>query len=177
MLRLLTTLLACIFLVSFLAIGFSAGPVQADQTFLLSATSKDAEYVGNFSLRYVDVDNDRSFSHEELVTGSFSGFTWGVKAGGGMNGITLTRLLQVPAVPNFPYTDQHRWPIYPPEYPFWLFQERVAEFVYVVMIDDENYGGPWTYGQTAVPIPPSVFLLGAGLLGLAAARRKKRLGQ
>ena len=35
----------------------------------------------------------------------------------------------------------------------------------------------WTYTQTPVPLPPSVFLLGAGLIGLAVARRKKRLGQ
>jgi len=52
--RLLTAPLAWVFFVSFMAIGFGAGPVQADTTYLLLATSQQVDLVGDFSLRYVD---------------------------------------------------------------------------------------------------------------------------
>ena len=59
MLRLLTAHLACVFFVSFLAIGFGAAPVQACATDRFTETRRIGAYLSDFSSRYVNGVGDQ----------------------------------------------------------------------------------------------------------------------
>jgi hypothetical protein len=172
MLRLLTTPLACVFLVLLLAMGFGASPVQSYTTYTLSATD-NGKYptFSGFSLRYIDsIHVDGRFEIGELVEGSFTPVTF-------MSYGPYTKLQNVPAYDEAqsPYTDGEVGLPGNMEY-YWVFWDEVHQYGLSYL------QGDLAYTQTAdpkppVPIPPSVFLLGAGLIGLAVARRKKRLRQ
>lgn len=190
MLRLLTAPLACVFLVIFLVIGFGAVPVQGETTYKLVATSKHVPLVdghmpdaGDFIITYITDDPLGRFSlgaawwsFSELATAGDGGHgepLVGCGYGGSWSGIEIVPVYSLAS----PYTDGQgksdsdmpmwgftRPPMGVPYYPTEFTAEATA----------------WTYERTPytlpVPIPPSVFLLGAGLIGLAVARRKKRLG-
>lgn len=156
MLRSWKASLACFFLVSFLAILTVPALVQADiVTYDFYATS----YVGNFSLRYIDADGDGRFSLPELVDGS-----WSPDFLPPFPGQTWKSIEDVPAydAEHSPLTDGTNVDGY------WVF----------LTVQGATFPSPaWVWTCTQVPLPSSVFLLGAGLIGLAVARRKKRLGQ
>jgi hypothetical protein len=151
------TILACVFLVSFLAIGFGAAPVQAT-TYLFTATSVYPLAASDFTLTYEDSGVDPRFSIGEL--GSFSGvvlwwnFVW-------------TPCPTILAVPSYdagisPFTDGEAGPT-------WTFARGVDGYPLNWLTNS------WTYEQTeVVPLPPSVFLLGSGLLGLLGWRRFRK---
>jgi hypothetical protein len=158
--------LACVLLVLFLAIGFGTAQVQADTTYLLTATSINWQ-VSGFTLTYEGTGPDPKFDIGLLVLGSFSGVDCMQPDDGNSQTFEsrywFTDLLSVPAgSSSSPLTDGVS--------NVWKFG-RAGTPADVIMLP--SY---WTYEQHAVPLPPSVFLLGAGLIGLAVARRKNRLG-
>jgi|WetSurMetagenome_2_1015567.scaffolds.fasta_scaffold15274_3 hypothetical protein len=183
MLRSWKAISACVFLGSCLAILTISAPAQAHTTYLLTATPLNpygAE--SGFSLRYVDADVSQRFSIHELVPGSFSGHT-------DYSGIVFPTLLYVPVhddrgpgYPESPYTDTlwHSLEMasadaYGKGAPFlWIFQRVSGVFEGEKLYKTEVYfHDVFTYTQVEapVPLPASVFLLGAGLIGLAGWRR------
>lgn len=173
MLWLLTTRLACVLLVIYLSIGFGAGPAAAT-TYHLIATSLHKTFLmphipdyGGFEIRYEDANGSGSFSMDEVAPGwLFSGLsTDGDGSGAGYGGY-WNELVTVPGPGYGTFTDGG-----PGGY--WVFHRGYEPSTLTAPYD------AWSYTQHthgAVPLPPSVFLLGAGLMGLAAARRKKRSG-
>jgi hypothetical protein len=148
-------------LFSFLAI--LTGPAVAATTYDFVATGKPGFAAGNFSLQYVDADGDARFSLNELVPGSFSG-VWCQP--GTQYAWFDTVVSLVPSHAYSPYTDGSGGTI-------WEFDVSPWNGSYEWQVNAAS----WTYTQSpvsTVPIPPSAFLLGAGLLGLAGRRRLKK---
>jgi hypothetical protein len=171
------TILACVFLVSFLALGIGAAPAQAHTTYMFYAEQYDRDYVCgdiSFSLRYVDANDNGRLSIDEIVPGSFSNDVWYYLpdyAGGGPGGTWqhVTGVTRMAGNPN-PYY----FPVWildgpgPPGEFLWFFSTADGKGA---VMDYRAY----SYSQTeVVPLPPSVFLLGAGLLGLAGWGRLKK---
>ena len=141
-----------------IACGSSA---LAYTTYELTATVKDdiwngdtrySDFFSDFSLIYND-NGGGLFSLDELV--SFSGMT----------------------VHNDPKNNPANTSFYPELYLvpvisgltngsgiYWGFRNSSGQSAF-----PENY---WTYQKAVVPIPPSVWLLGSGLIGLVGLRRK-----
>jgi hypothetical protein len=146
-------------LFSFLALGIGAHPALADTIYDFTAMSNNLGVVQNFILQYVDTNNDGRVELDEIIPGTFSG-VWTISPYIDWK----TSLESVPAYdPSYsPYTNGVN--------DYWVFGDGV--------FGDANLSASlFTYTQTPeVPIPPSVFLLSAGLIPLAWARRKKRLG-
>jgi hypothetical protein len=106
-----------------------------------------------FSISYEDQDNDARF---ELA----DPYTWSH-----VTSLTTvyTQIKTVPDRNSTPYTDgDGLW--------VWVFATE-DNFVWSQFWTDY-----WDYSKVAVPIPASALLLGAGLIPLALARRRKRLG-
>jgi hypothetical protein len=169
------TILACVFLVSFLAISFGAGPVQADTTtYMFYAENHIGSWcVGNFSLQYVDLDGDGKLSTEEVVPGSLSRTLYWHDLYGGQGDWLIVDLYRVPGENAGPLTDTSQVIPGANSMPWWGFyteRERPG-WGYIFEVDGRGF----LYSQTeVVPIPPSVFLLGAGLIGLAGWRRFRK---
>jgi hypothetical protein len=139
-----------------LALFILAAPVQADVTYDFTATIKEPAYRTSFFLQYTDRDGDTHFSLDELVSGSFTGWTsYGP-------GHFFDIIRHVPGTsPDTPLTDGDTTD--------WIFWSSGSSYVQPI---HPNY---WTYSQsTAAPIPPSALLLGGGLITLLWARRKIR---
>ncbi len=151
-----------------------SSPVQAFTTYEFTAVqfvyTAYPIVISDFSLRYVDADNDGRFSLDELVSGSFSGVSIEEP---GWSAIYMT-IHWVAAGPLSPLTDElgyvSHWSFGDPIFFVW---EHGWDKPLQVGLGE----GDFSYSQVAVPLPASVFLLGSGLIGLAWARRKKRLGQ
>ena len=161
--RMFTAPLACVLLFSFLAIGIGAGrvtPAQADITYQLIATPTDigrGAGLGGFSLQYFGQNGDSLFHVAELVPGSFSGLSVvGYPVFDILDGAAGTQA-------DSPFTDED------PVYRSWTFHSTTLWSLSAA-------GDDWKYERNIVPIPPTALLLGAGLIPLAWARRKKRLG-
>jgi hypothetical protein len=147
-------------LVSFLALLTVAGPAQAFTIYQFGAEGI-GDQDATFTFRYVDYDGNGKVSYNEYIWSSLqpSSCNW-------------SGIIAVPVYDDVisPLTfggvrDGDGMPSWWPEW----------GAIFGVYRADRS-----TYTQVAVgevvPLPPSVFLLGAGLIGLAAARRKKRLG-
>jgi hypothetical protein len=151
-------------LVSCLAILTLAAPVQAYTTYDFRAVDSFYEIpgdlipYGDFSFRYTDNDDDGRFSVDELVSGSFTQPRVGSIVG------VLLGVVQAPEyhATKSPLTDG------PAGAAYWILLKSTGNSTQ----DRER----WTYSQSSVPIPASVFLLGTGLIALAWSRRKKLLG-
>ncbi len=164
--------LAYVLLFSFLAIGIGAAPVQATPiTYEFTATPVDPSTFSSFTLQYVDVDGDGLLNQSEVVSGTFSGvqvlkaiFTPGVS--GWAN---YPNLLAVPCYGSLMALGPggETFGGY-----YWYFGGVTEGYMFC---GTEN--GGFTYSETPVPVPPSVLLLGVGLMPLAWARRKKLLGK
>jgi hypothetical protein len=154
---------ACVLVFLFLAILTVPVTGHADTTYLFTAAQRSGYPLPTFSLQYLDKDNDGKFSIDELVGGSFSGFT---AYGHTYNTIvTVPPYLDAPLSPwNSPLTDGEG-----PLYTNWAFKDASE---YQGEFNPQN----WIESQIQVPLPATAVLLGAGLLPLAWARRKKRLG-
>ncbi len=162
---------------SFLAILASAAPARADIITYQLAATPTADAVrwgfGTWSLQYSDSDFDTMFNTLELVPGSFSGVWLGspiydwfpiLKAAAG-------------SLEEGAYADEdfHTPGVVP----------RGGSWAFLIPDGMQASVSPslWTYTReivpdpSAVPLPPSALLLGAGLIPLSWARRKKRLGQ
>jgi hypothetical protein len=165
------TIIRRLVLCSFLAI-LTAVPAQAVTTYQLIATptelaanlNGDGMGFGGFSVLYVDQDNDGRFNVDEMV--SFSGLTVGSYATDNTPVYTTyTILLGAAGYKDTPYTDEYSldgsrsWG-----------QFKTADLQSAMTAGATN----WTYQQSAVPLPPSVFLLGTGLLGLGALGWRRR---
>jgi hypothetical protein len=174
--RSLKTLLSSVFLVSFLAIGFGAGPVQAVTTYMFYAENHQPAWcVGDFSLLYVDYDGDGKLSTEEVVPGSLSQTLYYHDLDG-MGDWLIVDVYRVPGENAGPLTDTSQVIPGATSMAWWgFYTERPLPWGWSTFEPD---GRGFLYSQVeVVPLPPSVFLLGAGLIGLLVARRKKRLGQ
>ena len=191
--RSFSAILACVFLVSCLAIGIGAAPVQAATAYKLDAQPNGGGtgYLGSFSLEYLDgtrMDECRG----GIIPGSFTG-VWD-SANGEHNLEFFTTVEYVPTfggpwgVAPFPFSDV-AYGQSGQIYPAWTFTGCTGWYYSKDLATRYNENDPdlvgntegdgwyaWNYTQSPVPIPPSVFLLGAGLMGLAVARRKKRSG-
>jgi hypothetical protein len=177
------TLIRHLVLGSFFAILIMAVPAQA-VTYQLIATPTDAARdlngpgmgFGGFSLVYVDQDNDARFEVSELL--SFSGLTVGSYASDNTPVYTTYPiLLGAAGYQDTPYTDEYS--VYEPHDSRSWGEFRTADNQLAMTAGAFN----WTYQQEIVPqgnnvpLPPSVLLLGSGLISLAWARRKKRMGK
>jgi hypothetical protein len=116
-------------------------------------------WVEDFSLQYVDdvvVDGRLSNSELASVTNFTPFYTIGTLIAGPLEG--------VPCYDEFesPFTEG------PAGYTYWAFYDHPGEVEYPFAATC------WWYTQSEVPIPPSTFLLGAGLLGLAGWRRFRK---
>jgi hypothetical protein len=158
--RLFKTICACVFLFLFLVINTVLIPEPASAFISeLGATSVDP-YRSNFYILYNDLDGDGKFSLDELL--GFSGIYittyWGTHY--------YYDLLYAPdGRAASPYTDDYggNW--------WFRYYGSYGESI-------EYWGWPemFTYVNSvvAVPLPPTVFLLGSGLLGLAGWRRFRK---
>ena len=160
--RSLKAILACVFLLSFLAIITVDAPPLSAATYELTATWPGAPLWG-FALDWTDTNHggllqDGLFQLDELVPESFTGVRFGTDT-------MYTFIDHVPGVSTWSsYTGGSA--------NYWMFGYYDSSGVpqlrpsHVVM---------WTYARTeVVPLPPSVFLLGAGLIGLAGWRRFRK---
>ena len=163
--------LACVILFSFLAIGIGAAPVQAYTTYEL--TMHGSLGYPDFSVYYIDYDGDAKMSEDEML---FGGAIF-PSPPTGSQGIYLpffsSLFLQATTVPAYGpgegsvFTDGSGGSQFVP--PYWIFAGNgqtayVPEYV-------------WTQTEIETALPPSALLLGSGLIPLAWARRKKRLGK
>lgn len=155
--------LAGVLLFSFLALGIGPAPVIASAVvYDFTATSHDPIF-GSFSLKYTDWIGDALLTTlDEVVPGSFSG-VW-------VN-------YSYPDAPVF-YTDLC---IGVPHYvgPWTPFDGTLNGWFFGfggIANEGPDGGAVWTYSESPspAPIPPSVFLLGAGLFGLAGWRRFRK---
>lgn len=167
MARRFTVPLFFVLLFSFLAIVTVAAPARAFTTYDFIAHGVVGSGLGGvgFSLKYIDQDGDGLFSLDELVAGSFSGFT----PPGLPHYVTI---LAVPVTSDVsPLTDGGALPPRTAGYGWDFFIEAPS----LEPGSHEDWPPPtyWTYTESAVPIPPSALLLGAGLIPLAWARRRK----
>ncbi len=167
--------IACFLLLSFVAMGIGAAPAHADTIYEFTATSTSPTTLTSFdgawlqatsfSLEYVDKNGTGLLTSTDEIL-SFTGVKlWAPAVWAG--GVTFSAVLYIPPYDLAAFTDG-------PSFPGgWGFSGTVI---------GETYTWPsamWTYGEhpiSTVPIPPAVFLLGSGLIPLAWARRKKRLG-
>jgi hypothetical protein len=158
------------------AVLLIASPVLAATTYNFVAHSPYGDplygdgYSG-FTLQYVDADGDGRFSLDELVPGSFSGMTeqetshsWYLCTD--VLGLPAFSATQSPLTDGVQYysKDSNTW---------WFYYPGDVPPTGAFGMGASNY----SYSQSPVPIPASALLLGAGLIPLAWARRKKRLGK
>ena len=158
---------SCLLLGCFLVILTIAAPAQADYvTYRIDATPTiigQGGGWGGFSLAYIDQDDDGRFSVKDDQLLSFSGVS--------LTGYPLFSVLTGAAGYNDTlYTDEIGTGSNP-GYRSWTFENS----------DGSASGAAfcWDYQQStvqsAVPLPPTAFLLGAGLMSLFWARRKRLL--
>jgi hypothetical protein len=161
MVRLLSFAGTCVLLFSFTAIGIGAAPARAStvdpvlQEFVAWEAGDTGRMVVSFEFLYRDWDGDGMFSLDELVLGSFRLFRTATSSGewyGYIVGVPETLVTHGSGDGDWAFDGM----------PEGLYRPGAVNYSYV---------------QTAVPIPPSALLLGAGLIPLAWARRKKRLGK
>jgi hypothetical protein len=158
-------LLACVFVFSFLPIVTGAAPVQAVTTWDFRAESLYPGIVSDFSLQYSDKNGDGRLTMNstinEFITGTFSGFWYYGIFHQYVPAHWVSVLVSVPGTAYVPLTDGSGGDA-------WAFLGDHGSYFMGATF--------WRYSETPVPIPSSVFLLGAGLIGLVVARRNKRLG-
>ena len=148
-----------------------SGSVLAFTTYKLTATVEPwkADYWSSFTLIYEDKNTDDHFSFDELI--SFSGVTQypGFPSSTTFLGLLLGVPIHTPGSPLTMGGGLNGYGVFES----WAFATNGFP------------GGPlalpisteWTYSQQAVapvPIPPSVWLLGSGLIGLVGLRRGYR---
>jgi hypothetical protein len=144
-----------------IALSLGLSPARAALTYHLHATSRGVtgDTVSDFDIVYIDNDIDAKFnpaSGNTLV--SFTGVT--------INGTVYPIVFaSPPASVQSPFTDGTGIGFLTD---YWGFQVGSSTRA-------EPYFG-WNYTQVA-PIPTSALLLGTGIIWLARARRKERLGQ
>jgi hypothetical protein len=164
-------------LLLFLVILFVATPAQAYTTYELNAVSTTSPWTG-FTLWYVDFNSDAKFSWDELVSGSFSGVILTTDKGA----VCFAALRVEPSAHNFEYPEN--WvqvDLRDDRSPFFDDLSDESSLFFVAADDVVSplrvaLSGNWTYRQSAVPsavpLPPSLVLLGSGLLGLVGLRRR-----
>jgi hypothetical protein len=175
MARSLKAILACVFLVSFLSLGSGAGPVQAGTTtYMFYAENHQPPWiVGDFSLLYVDYDGDGKLSTEEVVPGSLSRTLYYHSIFGEGDWL-IVDLYRVPGENAGPLTDTSQVIPGANSMKWWgFYTDHPLPWG---GLQYEPDGSGFSYSQTeVVPLPPSVFLLGAGLIGLAGWRRFRKV--
>jgi len=119
-------------------------------------------------LRYEDKDGDAKYSYDELI--SFSGVTWVQPTPDNFFPAIIGVPMYLPT--DSPYTDGGGTYGYGGQEAWSFFTGSFGDPIINPPPSD------WTYTQTvvapAVPIPAAVWLLGSGLVGLIAIRRKFR---
>lgn len=186
--RRLSACFACFLVFSFLAILAAPAPVRATATtYLFTAEAHPVNFVSNpsavqwstFSFQYTDLDGNGKVSLNEIDMSTFNGVT--EKDASGTSLFSSSTIYGVPVPPANP-PDVNQLTVgsgtgsggqsIPPQLCYaWNFAPGDHG-------SDVGMAGVmlFTESQVPVPVPPSVFLLGSGLIGLAWARRKKLLG-
>jgi hypothetical protein len=148
--------LYCTLLLGFIGALFvlaNPGPTFASQIIGLNATPTGPG-VSSFTIRYSDNDNSGLFNPDNDTVLYFSNMTDGIH--------TYSHVVESPLAGyyNPPCTDGRDG--------VWAFANGGGT----------NYFDPsdWLVSCHAAPLPPSLIMLGSGLIGLAVARRQKWLG-
>jgi hypothetical protein len=155
---------ACVLLFLVLGVGIGVAPARATTTTYILTATPFPSYTGvaSFWVTYTDTDPDNLLgglgTGESTITG-FSGVT--------INGDVFPAdipFASIPYVPGYVNGSGENWG--------WLFY-----YVNLTWFGTGTaQGNYFTYTidpVPAVPVPPSVLLLGTGLIALAWARRKK----
>jgi hypothetical protein len=146
----------------FLAVLSNASQVQADTIYQIQATTTNQAQAYSFAANWVDTNHDKLFEIGELT--SFSGVA--LYIGSVMRYGFFGHLETVPNNAYCQYTDG---PI------------NASEWVFYSDSDHTYWAEPvsqWQYQVTGVgstvPLPPTAYLLGSGLLGLACWRKFRK---
>jgi hypothetical protein len=147
----------------------------ADTTYTVYASVLSPYTWSDFNFTFVDTGTDGVYTDGVDVILNFSNvtYTWN----NGAQWCTWAAIDLVPDRPDTTYTERDRDPSEPTDlWVYWFFGTPVAG---TDLVNQTGFSSvAWEYEKvSAVPLPPSAFLFGAGLIGLAWARRKKRLGQ
>jgi hypothetical protein len=163
--------------VSILSLGaVSLHTATADTTYTVYATVKPNYTWSDFNFTFVDKGTDEVYTAGVDVILNFSNVTYMWQDEYGDHWCTWSAINLVPDSPETTYTERERDPSESPDlWVYWFFGTPVAG---TDLVNQTGYSSvAWEYERvSAVPLPPSAFMFGAGLIGLAWARRKQRLG-
>ena len=168
MFRLLTAPLACVLLVTCLSIFPSPAFVMADVTYLLEAKTIAPRYASDWSLQFVDAGEPNGLCTEaEIVPGSFTGVWLKVVKGGPLE--FFTTIVHLPSSQIWPFENGYGANCFEVKTPDGFdFTDWPVEGLWAFTLT------PPFQAPSAVPIPPTVLLLGSGLLGLTGWRRFRK---
>jgi hypothetical protein len=173
--------LACILCFAWLVTLSSPAPGRADTTYLFTASptpAASAAGIPGFTLTYLDTDGDSLFSLDELI--SFSGFyTYSQDFNGNSHTWHWTTITGVPPQETNPSSPWYSLFTDGINNPYGWYMSGLHWSTYFpnpTAAYAQYQQDTWVETQVPVPIPPTALLLGAGLIPLAWARRKKRLG-